>query len=70
MYVYNKFILWGKFFPFFQFLCCIQRKLGRKDFPMEQFPIDSFMLLCKQKNFISINQQIFNQFDGNFNKKS
>ena len=47
-----------------QFLCCIQRnpssviskQLGRKDFSMEQLPTDSFLLLCKQKNSISINQ--------------
>ena len=31
-------------------------QLGRKDFSMEQLPIDSYMLLCKQKNSISIKQ--------------
>ena len=45
--------------------CYIQKKsfmsscfeqLERKDFSMEQLPIDSYMLLCKQKNSISINQ--------------
>ena len=64
MFIYNKFILWGSFFPFFQFLCYIKRnpshliskQLGRKEFSMEQLPIDSYMLLCKQKNSISINQ--------------
>ena len=30
-------------------------KTGRKDILMEQLPIDSYMLLCKQNNFISIN---------------
>ena len=25
---------------------------------MEQLPIDSYMLLCKQKNSISVNQQV------------
>ena len=58
------YILYGRFFPSFQFLCCIQRnpkrlikkKLGRKDFSMEPPPIDSYMLLCKQKNSTSINQ--------------
>ena len=52
----------GKVFHIFQFLCCIQKNpshiiskwLGRKDFPMEQLPIDSYMLLCKQKNSIPI----------------
>ena len=52
------------FFPSFQFLCCIQRnpsyliskQLRRKDFSMEQLPNDSYMLLCKQKNYITINQ--------------
>ena len=38
----------------FTFSCFEQ--LGRKDFSMEQLPIDSYMLLCKQKNSISINQ--------------
>ena len=38
---------------------------------MEQLSIDSYMLLCKQKNYISINQQILSfQFDSNLNKKS
>ena len=38
---------------------------------MEQLPTDSYMLLFKQKNYISINQQILNfQFDSNLNKKS
>ena len=48
----------------FKFLCCIQRnpshiiskQLGRKDFSVEQLPIDSHKLLCKQKNSISISQ--------------
>ena len=66
-------------FPFFQFLCCIHRnpshliskQQGRQDFSMEQLPIDFYMLLCKQKNSISINQQILNfSFDSNLNKKS
>ena len=79
MFVYSKFILWGRFFPFFQFLCCIQRnpsrliskQLRRKGFSMEQLPTDSYMLLFKQKNYISINQQILSfQFDSNLNKKS
>ena len=63
MFIY-KFILQGRFFPSFQFLCCIQRnpshitskQLGRKDFSLEQLPIDSYKLLCKQKNPISISQ--------------
>ena len=63
MFIY-KFILSGRFFPYFQFLYCIQRnpshiiskQLGRKDFSMEQLPIDSYKLLCKQKNSISISQ--------------
>ena len=46
------------------FLCCMKRnpssiiskQLGRKDFSMEQLPVDSYKLLCKQKNYISINQ--------------
>ena len=52
------------FFPAFRFLCCIERnpsrlvsKLqGRIDFSMEQLPIDSYMLVCKQNNSFSINQ--------------
>ena len=36
------------------------KQLGRKDLSMEQLLIDSYMLLCKQKNSISINQQVFN----------
>ena len=32
------------------------QQLGRKDFSMEQLPIDSYMLPCKPKNSISINQ--------------
>ena len=47
--LYDKFILYGRFFPCFQFLGCIRRnpshliskQLGRKEFSMEQFPIDS-----------------------------
>ena len=43
-------------------LYCIQRnpshqipkQLGRKDFSMEQHPVDTLMLLCKQNNSISI----------------
>ena len=54
----------GRFFPSFQFPYCIQRnpshiiskQLGRKDFSMEQLKIDSYKLLCKQKNSISITQ--------------
>ena len=63
MFVYNKLTLYGRFFPSFQFICCIQRnpshpilKQLEKDFSMEEYPIDSYMLLCKQKNSISINQ--------------
>ena len=37
-------------------LCLILKQLGRKDFSMENFPIGSYMLLCKQKNSIWINQ--------------
>ena len=59
-------LIYNKFFPSFQFPCSVQRspsrviskQLGRKDFSMEQPPIDSYMLLCKQKNSISINQEI------------
>ena len=48
-----------------QFLCCIQRNPSgviskqprRKNFSMEQLPIDFFMLLCQQKKFISVNQK-------------
>ena len=66
MFIYNKFILQGKFFPFFQLICCIQRKPshliskqpGRKNFSIKQLPIESYMSLSKQKNYISINQQI------------
>ena len=62
--IHNKLILQRKFFPSFQFLCCIQRnpsrliskQLGRIDFSVEQLSVDSYMLLCKQKNSISINQ--------------
>ena len=37
---------------------------------MEQLPIDSYMLLCKQKNYISIDQYILKfSFDSNLNKK-
>ena len=47
--LYYKFILKGRFFLCFQFLCCIQRnlshliskQLGRKEFSMEQLPTDS-----------------------------
>ena len=64
MFIYNTFILQGRFVPSLQLLCCTQRnpshlipkQLGKKDFSMEQLRIDSFMLLCKQKNSISINQ--------------
>ena len=60
MFMYNKFILQGRFFPSYQFLCRIQRnlsrldskQLGRKDFSMEQLQIDSDRLLCKQMNSI------------------
>ena len=53
-----------RFFSSFQFLCCIQRsashiiskQLGRKYFSMKQLPNDSYKLLCKQKNSISISQ--------------
>ena len=53
---------WQWFFPFFQLICYIQKNsssliskhLGRKYFFMEQLPGDSFMLLFKQKNSISI----------------
>ena len=62
MFIYNNFILQGRFFPSFQFLCSIQRnpshiiskQLGRKNVLMEELPIDSYKLLCKQKNSISI----------------
>ena len=51
------------FFPSFKFFCCIQRnpssliskQLG-KDFSMDQLPNESYMLLYKQNNSISINQ--------------
>ena len=64
--IHNKLILQGRFFPSLQFLCCIQRnpsrliskQLGRKDFSVEQVSVDSYMFICKQKNSISINQQI------------
>ena len=64
MFMYNKFALQRRFFPSFQFSCCIQKnpsriiskQLGRRDFSMEQLPIDSYKLLCKQKNSILINQ--------------
>ena len=60
----HKFILQGRFLPSFQFLCCIQwnplrlisKQLGKKGFSMEQLPINSYMLLSKQKNSISISQ--------------
>ena len=62
--MYNKFILYGMFFPPFQFLCCNQRnpvhiiskQIGRRDFSMEQLPVDAYKLLCKQKNSFSISQ--------------
>ena len=55
LYLKNP-VLQGRFLSFFQFLCCIQRnplyliskKLGRRIFLMEQLPIDSYVLLCKQ----------------------
>ena len=61
LYLKNP-VLQGRFLSFFQFLCCIQRnplyliskKLGRRIFLMEQLPIDSYMLLRKQKNYIPI----------------
>ena len=56
LYLKNP-VLQGRFLSFFQFLCCIQRnhfKKARKKFLMEQLPIDSYMLLCKQKNYIPI----------------
>ena len=64
MFIHNKFILQGRFFPSFQLLCGIKRNpsriiskhLGKKGFSMEQLPIDSYILLYKQKNSISINQ--------------
>ena len=36
----------------------ISKQLGKKDFSMGQLPTDSYMLLCKQKNSISMNKQI------------
>ena len=65
MFIY-KFILQGRIFPSFQFLCCIQKnpshviskQLGIKDFSMKQLPIDSYMLLCKQKNSILVNKSL------------
>ena len=33
-----------------------RKQLGRKDFSMEQLPIDSYMLLGKQKNSVSVNK--------------
>ena len=36
----------------------ISKQLGRKDFLMEQLRIDSYMLLRKQKNSISINKSL------------
>ena len=54
---------WQRFFLYSQFLCNIQgnssqlilKLLGTKYFSMEQLPIDSFIILCKQKNYVSIN---------------
>ena len=48
LYISLYCILQGRFFPSFQFLCCIQKnlsniiskQLGRKYFSMEQLPID------------------------------
>ena len=65
MFIY-KFILLERFFQSFQFFCSIQmnpsllisKQLGRKYFSVEQPPIESYMLLCKDKNSISINQKI------------
>ena len=65
MFIY-MFMLQGRFFPSFQFICCIQRnpshitskQLRRKNFSMEQLPIDSYKLLRKQKNSISINKSL------------
>ena len=58
---------WSFRSPSFQFRCCTQRKpssiiskqLWRKDFSMEQIPIDSNWLLSKQKNSISVNQWMY-----------
>ena len=52
MFIYNTFILQARFFPFFQFLCCIQRNCSRliskqlesEDFLLEKLPVDSYML--------------------------
>ena len=38
--------------------CLLSNKLGRKGFSKEQLPTDSYMLRCKQKNSISVNQEI------------
>ena len=61
--MYNKSILWGRFFPSFQFLCCIWKSLHIKTVRKNFFfngAISSWFLYiqCKWKNFISINQYI------------
>ena len=51
--IYNKFTMLGRFFQSFRFLSFIQwnpsriisKQLGRKDFSIEQLPIDSYWLL-------------------------
>ena len=58
-------------YPKESFSSLIPKQLGRKDSSMEQLPIDSYMLLCKQKNSISVNQKILSfSFDSNLYKKS
>ena len=60
MFIRNTFILQGRFFPSFQFLCSIQRNpsciisklLGRKDFSMEQLPIDSYIRSSRPEVFL------------------
>ena len=69
MFIY-KLILPGRFSLSFQFLCCIQKnpscltskQLARKDFSMQQLPVDSYMLLCKQKTLFQLTNKssVFN----------
>ena len=52
-YIISLYYREGLFFPSFQLLCCIKtaKEIFRWDFSMEQLPIDSYMLQCKQKDF-------------------
>ena len=63
MFIYSRFYVIAKVFiilsisllhPKESFMPNFKTELGRKDFSMEQLPVDAYMLLCTQRNSISI----------------